>query len=67
MTERTGTEAFTDAKPVGDATLSAYSGDTGNTARDNESNYSATGECRTTGWGRRNARDHAADQRQGSR
>ncbi len=45
VTDRTGTEALTDAKPVAGATLSAYRGDTGNTARDNAWNYSATGEC----------------------
>ncbi len=50
VTERTGPEAFTDAKPVGNDTLSAYSGDTGNTAKNNVANYSADGACMTSGW-----------------
>ena len=45
VTERTGAEAFTDEKPVGQNRLSAYKGDKGNTARDNVNNYSETGAC----------------------
>jgi Flp pilus assembly protein TadG len=45
VTERTGVEAFTDEKPVGQNTLSAYKGDTGNTAKTNAHNYSASGDC----------------------
>ncbi len=45
VTERKGTEEFTDAKPTGLNTLSAYRGDTGNAAKDNVLNYSVTGEC----------------------
>lgn len=49
VTERTGTEEFTDAKPVGNNTLNAFSGDTGNAAKTNQSNYSSNGTCMTTG------------------
>ncbi len=51
VVERTGTNAFTDAKPVGADTLRAYSNDTGNTAKENRSNYSSSGDCKTSGWG----------------
>lgn len=51
VTERTGPEAFTDAKPVGNNTLTAVSGDTGSTAKNNQNNYSNSGTCMTSGWG----------------
>lgn len=50
VTERTGPEAFTDAKPVGNNTLNAYSADTGSAARNNAANYSSDGVCTTSGW-----------------
>jgi Flp pilus assembly protein TadG len=50
VTERTGTHAFTDEKPNGNDTLSAFSGDKGNAAKDNQSNYSTNGICTTSGW-----------------
>lgn len=46
VTERTGADALTDEKPVGNATVSAHRGDRGTTARDNQNNYSSTGLCR---------------------
>jgi Flp pilus assembly protein TadG len=49
VTERTGAEAFSDAKPAGTNMLSANSGDKGTTATNNSSNYSSTGECKTSG------------------
>lgn len=49
VTERTGPEAFTDAKPVGNNTLNAHSADTGNTVKNNASNYSSDGVCATGG------------------
>lgn len=46
VTERTGPDAFTDEKPTTTTNrLSAYSGDTGNAARDNQGNYSTSGRC----------------------
>jgi Flp pilus assembly protein TadG len=45
VTERTGTEAFTDAAPANNKYLGAYMGDTGTTAINNSSNYSSSGSC----------------------
>lgn len=50
VTERTGTNAFTDERPNGADTIRAYSADTGAAAKDNQSNYSSDGVCRTGGW-----------------
>ena len=49
VTERTGANAFTDEKPVGANTLSAYRGDRGIAAMDNQSNYSVDGACKASG------------------
>ena len=49
VTERTGPEAFTDAQPVGANTLSAYRGDQGIAARENQSNYNGDGSCTNSG------------------
>lgn len=45
VTERTGSEEFTDAAPGSGRYLSAYRGDTGSTAINNANNYSSTGNC----------------------
>lgn len=45
VTERTGSEAFTDTAPATGKYLSAYDGDSGNTAINNSSNYSSSGSC----------------------
>ncbi len=45
VTERTGTHAFTDEAPANGRYLSAYSGNTGNTAVNDEDNYSSSGSC----------------------
>jgi hypothetical protein len=45
VTERTGAYAFTDDAPGSDRYLSAYRGNTGSTAIDDEDNYSRTGNC----------------------
>ena len=49
VTERTGPEAFTDAQPVGANTLSAYRGDQGIAAKENQSNYNGDGSCTNSG------------------
>lgn len=46
VTERTGSEEFTDAHPnSSNGWINAYKGDRGNSARDNPDNYNSTGEC----------------------
>lgn len=46
VTERTGPNEFTDARPNGaDSWINAYMGDRGNAARANGSNYNSDGNC----------------------
>lgn len=45
VTERTGGYAFTDDAPASGRYLGAYSGNTGNTAINDEDNYSKNGSC----------------------
>ena len=47
VTERTGTHAFTDEAPANNRYLSAYKGNTGNTAVNDSANYSSSGSCST--------------------
>ena len=47
VTEREGSEAFTDAAPTVNKYLSAYKGNSGNTAINDSSNYSSSGSCST--------------------
>ncbi len=47
VTERTGSEAFTDAAPGTNKYLSAYQGNSGNTAINDSANYSSNGSCST--------------------
>lgn len=47
VTERTGASAFTDDAPESGRYLSAYNGNTGVSATDDEGNYSSSGSCST--------------------
>lgn len=47
VTERTGSDAFTDAAPEEGKYLSAYKGNTGTKAINDSSNYSSSGSCST--------------------